>query len=192
MNKSCKELFKITDLLFYLTDYLDDFSSFQLFITNKFTYNLIINHSHRYKIKKLISDTYLFHNNLYKFKIQRFYISKSISNYYLPLYLTHLTFNNNFNYTVTNLPYTLTHIYFGHKFNQFVDSLPPNLTHVIFGWAFNKNIDLLPAKITYLKFGLCFNQSLKKLPLLLKTIVLSCCYKKSIDCIPGNVIILLF
>ena len=45
-----------TDILFYISDFLDDKSSFNLFLTNKYYSNLIKKYPYRYNIKKVVKD----------------------------------------------------------------------------------------------------------------------------------------
>ena len=56
---------------------------------------------------------------------------------------------NNWNPSI--LPLNITHLTFEHEFNQRVNELPENLTHLTFGWEFNQSVNELPKNITHLQ-----------------------------------------
>jgi len=93
---------------------------------------------------------------------------------YIPLGVTHLTFNGYFKQldskgnpsSITQLiikdhiPSSVTHLQFGYNFNGRIDNcIPSGITHLTFGWNFNQPIkDCIPSSVTHLIFGFCFNQ----------------------------------
>jgi hypothetical protein len=78
--------------------------------------------------------------------------------------ITHLTFHNDFNKTITELPATLTHLRFGCNFNQKVKNLPRSLLYLSFGNLFDHSINSLPPKLTHLYLGCAFKRTIKNLP----------------------------
>jgi len=57
----------------------------------------------------------------------------------IPPYVTHLTFDDNFNQPIKNLPPSIIYLTFGRNFNQPIqNNIPPSVTHLTFGTWFNR------------------------------------------------------
>ena len=153
------------DLVFYLSDFLDDTSSFKLFNTDKHYTYMIQKYPHRYTVKKIVSSN----NNInYGYKIENFRQDENQPVNKLPPSLKHLVFGKSFNQPVDNLPPSLKYLTFEVRFNQPVDNLPPSLKHLEFGFCFNRHVDNLPPSLKHLTFGNDFNQPVDNLPPSLK------------------------
>lgn len=160
----CSKFEKIftTDLLFYLSEFLNDCDSFYLFILNKNFYKIFQNNKNRYSIKKWIRESELY--NLNNYKIKKYIVENNVEN--IPKNITHLILITEFNKIINNLPNSITHLTFGDKFNQLIKKFPKKLTHLIFGYDFNKPLINLPKTLIHLSLGYEFNSYLdeKKIP----------------------------
>ncbi len=73
-------------------------------------------------------------------------IASSVESIHLTV--THITFSVFFNNPVSNLlPLSVTHLFFQNNFNQSVDFLPACLSHLRLGGAFNQPVDHLPSSL---------------------------------------------
>jgi hypothetical protein len=159
-----------SDLLIYLSDFLNDYDSFHLFILNKNIYKIFQKNKNKYSIKKWITENELYKLNdgknlnklhIYKsYKIKKYIVYNNIET--IPKHITHLTFINNFNKKINNLPDTITHLTFGDNFNQYIKKFPQKLTHLIFGYDFNKPLINLPKTLLHLSVGYDFNNYLNE------------------------------
>jgi hypothetical protein len=160
------------DVLFYISDFLDDKSAFNLFLCKKNFYLSLKNNPHRYTIKKIVKK-------IYKYRIKKYLHPKNETLKDLPESITHLYFCDHFNQPLNSLPPNLTYLYFGLRFNQPLPKLPSTLTHLYFGGKFNKPLIDLPISLKRLAFGWSFNHPLKDLPKTLEIIVLGRYFKQS-------------
>lgn len=172
--------------LFYITDFLDDETSVNLFRTNKYKYQLLKKYSDRYTVKKRVDYTELKRYTKRGFKVKdlRYNTNRSIKKDDIPDTITSIRFGFSFNKSVRYLPDSITRIMFDYEFNQPVDDLPPNLTHLTFGIRFNQQLDNLPPSLTYLAFGCFFDQPLDNLPEGLTHLYLSRFFNHSLDNLP--------
>lgn len=152
------EIFKIKDLLFYLSDFLNDHSSFQFFVVNKYIYNLLICNSRRYTIKKQVSDRIYKEHQLDHFKVKKYYYTNYTNSTNsdnlldIPASVTSLTFIQNFNLPIYKLSDNIRNLTFGHMFDQVVTIYPKNLVTLTFGHRFNQSVDNLPSSLRNLTF----------------------------------------
>ena len=177
------------DLLFYLSDFLEDKYSFRLFNTNKTFQFIIKKYSNRYSIKKFVFEYQL--NLLYKYKIINYrqhtddlnnihhiYNNNTIETFVIgnrfkgslekyPTNIKKFIFNDTVNRPLFNLPDSITELSLCCSFNQNIYSsyLPKSLKILnIYSKEFNKPLNDLPNTITHLTLGDKFNQSLDYLP----------------------------
>jgi len=208
--------FGISDLILFLSSYLDDKDSMSLFSTNKYIYSI----SNKYTIKKEISfnpsldnldnDTII---KKYKIKNLKLIITDNYECDFLSqMKLDSLTIDNKLKYSMKNLPKTftkltllyntdltaitnldsITHLTFGDDFNKSIDHLPNSITHLTFGNSFNQSIDKLPNSITHLTFGVCFNKSVDNLPNSITHLTFGEFFNKSVDHLPNSITHLTF
>jgi len=137
------------DLLFYLSDFLKDDDSINLFLINKYTCNLFCLYSNRYNVKKEVSF-------LDKYRVKR-YVHNQKDLITFPNLLS-IRFGDDFNKLIPIYPLGLEELYFGDSFNQYVSSFPKTLKKLVFGKKFNQNIKEYPPELKYLKFGELYNQ----------------------------------
>jgi len=193
-----------TDLLFHLTDFLDDKSSFRLLNANKHYNTLINKYPNRYSIKKVVSSQ---SDMKYPYKIERYNVheNKPIEELNIPSRVKVLIISceysypindgnlppnvkglvlKNFNQSVDNLSSTLESLTFGDVFNQPVDNLPSGLKHLVFGDAFNQSVDKLSSSLESVTFGKSFNKVIDKLPSSLRCIVFGEMFNQCVDILP--------
>ena len=182
MNSKLIILFN-SDIIFYITDFLDDKSSFRLFNTNKYYHTIISKYPSRYTIKKYVEDYNPKLSLLIKYKIINYEHTENIS---IPRTVKNMIFGNLFNKEVTNLPVSLNCITFGYNFNNCVDNLPHNLQYLRFGDCFNKSVDNLPRTLKQIYFGKYFDQPVDHLPSSLEKIVFGDCFNKNVDNLPES------
>ena len=185
---SSVDVFTIYDLLFYISDFLDDKTSFRLFLVNKYIYSIIQNRPFRYSVKKYVSIETSVNFSLYKYKITKYiYTYKTFINSIVPKYLTHLKFVDKFNDHLDFIPDSVIRLTFGHKFNKYIDTFPPNLKYLYFGGNFNQRLNNLPDSLIQISFGWNFNQPIKSYPKSLESIVFGRGHFQSIKCIPKHI-----
>ena len=93
MNSKLIILFN-SDIIFYITDFLDDKSSFRLFNTNKYYHTIISKYPSRYTIKKYVEDYNPKLSLLIKYKIINYEHTENIS---IPHTVKNMIFGNLFN-----------------------------------------------------------------------------------------------
>ena len=203
------------DLVFYITTFLNDTSSFRLFNCNIYYNNMIKNDPHKYTIKREVSnDTRsgdLDNKKLLKYKIKIYNEKRnlSIEQLDIPKYIEELhlsKFNqlvdglpngllllklgNDFNQSIDNLPHSLTKLDLMdcRYFNQSINHLPKSITHLSLGDSFNQSIsiDNLPNGLLTLRLGHSFNQSVDKLPSSLKHLYIGDKFNQSVDYLPSS------
>jgi len=209
-------VFCTTDLLLYLSEFLDDRYSFRLFNTNKTFQSIIKNYSNRYSIKKVVFNYELY--LLYKYKIINYrqhtydlnyyhyiYNNNTIQNFIIgnnfkgnlekyPNNIQKFTFNDTVNRPLINLPDSITELSLCCSFNQYIcrSNLPKSLKILnIYSKKFNQLLNDLPNTITHLTLGYEFNQSLINLPESLIYLNLRECNNLDIiefDKLPSNLI----
>lgn len=109
---------------------------------------------------------------------------------------TIISFQHNYNKTITNLPKSTIKIIFNVLFNKILDpeisnnyySLPNSVLEIIFGNKFNQSVNCLPNLILILKFGNNFNQSVNNLPNTLETIIFGYNFNQSVIMLPNSII----
>ncbi len=140
-------IFQNTDLLFYLTDFLDDRSAFRLLNTNKHYNTLINKYPHRYTVKKIVSSKSKIN---YDYKIEKFQQddNKPMNKFFR--YLKEITFDSDFNEPIDNLPSCLKTLDFGFdsNFNQPINNLPSSLETLRLSYKFNHPIDNFPLSLS--------------------------------------------
>lgn len=109
----------------------------------------------------------------------------------LPLSLTQLTLNSNFNLPIKLLPPLLTHLIFGNEFNQPID-LPSQIIYLSLSSNNEYIINNLPNGIEKLHlFDKAFDLELNNLPTSIKTIIFTNVnfriYDKKLNCLPDSV-----
>eukprot|EP01112_Ceratiomyxa_fruticulosa_P013123 TRINITY_DN3673_c0_g2_i1.p1 TRINITY_DN3673_c0_g2~~TRINITY_DN3673_c0_g2_i1.p1 ORF type:complete len:216 (+),score=35.23 TRINITY_DN3673_c0_g2_i1:435-1082(+) len=79
-----------------------------------------------------------------------------------------IVFGDGYFFTITPLPSWITHVTFNNNYNTCfsINKLPDQITHLSLGWSFNQPISTsnLPNKLTFLKLGCCFNWPITSLP----------------------------
>jgi len=204
------DLLFIKDLLFYITEFLDDSTSFKLFRTNKYLNSLLQNNPKRYKIKKVFYNGFSYNNKpvIENYTITNFHVY-NLS--YIPENKNHvyaLKLDYNCNDNVDNLPENIRVLFLGQQFQQKIDYLPCNLLKLTI-WGifnneinhlpktlqslifqnysyFNQPIDNLPDGLEYLELGHSFNQSVDKLPPNLKILKFGYCFNQDVDKLPQS------
>jgi len=191
MNSKLIVLFN-SDIIFYITDFLDDKSSFRLFNTNKYYHTIISKYPSRYTIKKYVEDYNPNLSLVIKYKIINYEHTENICINYIPNTVKNMIFGNLFNKKVTNLPVSLNCITFGYSFNNCVDNLPNNLQYLRFGDCFNQSVDNLPRTLKQIYFGKYFDQPVDHLPSSLEKIVFGDCFNKTVDNLPKSLVDVVF
>lgn len=177
-----------TDLVFYLTDFLDDISSFNLFNSNKYYNTIIKTHQHRYTIKKRLDTQYDKHiilSSNYKIKMIELYYNVDASMIEkLP---------NSLNYLHITIPLKITDINIADYLHGIIkspdkniDKLPDNLSHLKISGDFNYSIYNLPSKLNYLEISGNFNQPIDNLPKNLKNLKLGHSFNQTLDNLPPS------
>ena len=204
------DILLIKDLLFYITEFLDDSTSFKLFRTNKLLNSFLKNNPKRYKVKKVFYTGFSYDNkpvienytitNIHVYNLS--YIPKKHNHIYS------LKTDYNCNDNVDNLPENIRVLFLGQKFQQKIDHLPCNLLKLtIWGYFnneinylpktlqtlifqnysfFNQPIDHLPDGLEYLELGHNFNQPINKLPSNLKILKFGYCFNQEVDKLPQS------
>jgi hypothetical protein len=186
------------DLLFYVSEFLNDKDACNLFNTCK-TINKLVKKYQRYSIKCIVTDKL----NVPEFyKILKMNTSKKFTN--LPRYLKTLTISGksskpiefplnivnlecfgDFNLSNSKLPDNLLHLNINLlNCNNIV--LPNTIENLSVGNCFNLNTDNLPSSLKYLFFYEKFNNSIDNLPQNLKHLGLSQDFNKNVDCLPSS------
>ena len=173
------------DLVFYISDFLDDKSSFNLFNCNKYYNSMIKNNSHRYTIKKILNiqnNKHFILSSNYKIKAIELYYnvdasiieklpnSLSYLHVTIPLKITNMDILGNVpdirlsDKNIDKLPDNLYHLKISGDFNYSIDNLPSNLNCLEISGKFNQSIDNLPKNLKKLTLGYSFDQPVDRLP----------------------------
>jgi len=136
----------ITDILFFISNYLDDKDAFNLFSTNKYINSLLQKYPQRYIVKRFVNDTdYTIITKNYTIIKYVYNTNRPITN--LPPKITHLRLGNRYKLPVRDLPDTITHIICGTNFNCMIENYPSDLKYLYLGWSFNQKLKDLPKEL---------------------------------------------
>lgn len=134
----------------------------------------------------------IFKNILKKSWVDIFYGTYNKVNFFsnsidlLPEHITHIQFNNYYDYPITKLPKSLIFIKFGFYFNQKVDNLSDEIKFLILGNNFTQDIDNLPSNLEYLYLDSFFNNYIDFLPSKLNKLFLGWHFNKPINNLPNS------
>uniref|UniRef100_A0A6C0C8L4 F-box and FNIP repeat-containing protein n=1 Tax=viral metagenome TaxID=1070528 RepID=A0A6C0C8L4_9ZZZZ len=145
------------DVLCILCDELTDSEKMSLLSTSKLISWLKHQFIYHTQIQIHKIHTLPFYDNFSRVKmnVTGYFDCKKYKGGKLPQSVTHLEFDDNFDYPIDNLiPQTVTHLTFGWNFNQkIMGNIPSSVTNLTFGYRFNQPIEhCIPSSVTHLSF----------------------------------------